>query len=224
MAISVFLISDFCLLRKSIETLLGGESERFALAGVATSCDGAADAVLQVAPDVVLLDLDELADAALALITALHTRSTTKILLLSRLGDSALQDKAILLGARGVVDRHTGPEMLLTAIAKVMEGQLWLDREATGRIFVQLSSASFRKDSDAVSVRLAQLTEREKAIVAFIAGNSDDPGKKVASKLNISESTLRNHLTSIYVKLGVANRNGLLTYAFRNGLAERLGC
>jgi DNA-binding NarL/FixJ family response regulator len=220
--IRVFLITDFGLLRVALEALLASEPRRFALSGGATVYEQAVAAVRDAAPDLVLLDIDGLGEHALELIAELHATSPAKILLLTRLADSTLQDKAVLLGARGVVDRKTAPEMLMTAIERVMAGQVWLDREATGRIFVQFSRASYRQESDPVSARLALLTEREKAIVACIAKDGHEPGKTVARKLNISESTLRNHLTSIYEKLGVGNRNGLLTYAFRNGLAERL--
>lgn len=217
----VFLVSDFGLLRHALETLLGSAPSRFALAG-ASAYDKAAAVVLEAAPDLVLLDIDGLGEGAIELVAELHAASPAKLLLLTRLGDSSLQDKAVLLGARGVVDRKAAPEMLLVAIERVMEGQIWLDREATGRIFVQFSRASYRQESDPVATRLALLTGREKSIVTCIAANGHEPGKSVARKLNISESTLRNHLTSIYEKLGVGNRNGLLTYAFHNGLAERL--
>jgi DNA-binding NarL/FixJ family response regulator len=54
-----------------------------------------------------------------------------------------------------------------------------------------------------------------------MARHSGEPGKTIAEKLHISESTLRNHLTSIYDKLGVANRHGLLAYAYQNGFAAQ---
>jgi two-component system, NarL family, nitrate/nitrite response regulator NarL len=220
--IRVFLISDFSLLLKYIEGMLGAERLRFALAGVATSCVQATEAVRQAKPDVVLLDLDGEPEKILPLITALRSISAAKILVLTRLDNIALQDEAVLVGARGVVDRSTAPEMLLTAIEKVQQGQIWLDRTATGRIFVELSRVSGGKGDDEVADKLSMLTAREQNILASIASNSSDAGKIISAKLHISESTLRNHLTSIYEKLGVTNRSGLLAYVFQNDLLKRL--
>jgi DNA-binding NarL/FixJ family response regulator len=220
--IRVFLISDFSLILKHIEAMLGAERVRFALAGVATSYVQATETVRQAKPDVVLLDMDGEPEKILPLITALRSISAAKILVLTRLDNIALQDEAVLVGARGVVDRSTAPEMLLTAIEKVQQGQIWLDRTATGRIFVELSRVSGGKGNDEVADKLSMLTAREQNILASIASNSSDAGKIISAKLHISESTFRNHLTSIYEKLGVTNRSGLLAYVFQNDLLKRL--
>ena len=173
--------------------------------------------------DVVVFDLDSLGPRALPLLSRLRDRSQAKVLLLSRGDDSELVDKAVLHGARGIINRQGTPATLLNAIEKVHEGQLWLDRNATGRIFVEfLRHGGGQPRGDGGDAKLQQLTEREHQIVTFLAHNDGDPGKVIADKLNISESTLRNHLTSIYDKLGVANRPGLLAYARQNGLADSL--
>lgn len=221
MPIKVFLITDFCLLARALEQFLGTAPQRFAVIGSALPDEEAFGPLRHLAADVIILDIDGPGERSLVLQTRLHELSSGKLLLLSRLDNSALQDKAVMAGARGVLDRNVSPETLLTAIEKVHEGQLWLDRAATGRIFVEFSRLGgppARPEPPAG--KLFQLTEREHEIVAFIAHNTGEPGKVIASKLHISESTLRNHLTSIYEKLGVANRPGLLAYAFQHGLAE----
>jgi len=220
--ISVFLISNYRLVLCSLAGLITSKAPGFMLAGVA---DSLAQALVQapgISADVVVLDIDSGADTVLTLINALHAASHAKILLLTRMQDHALEDKAILLGARGLVDRDATPELLLNAIQKINAGQVWLNHEATGRVFVELSRMRSKKPADAVSSKVAQLTDREHEIVAYIARSNGDPGKTIAGKLHISESTLRNHLTAIYDKLGVANRHGLLAYAFQNGLTERV--
>jgi two-component system nitrate/nitrite response regulator NarL len=116
-----------------------------------------------------------------------------------------------------VLDRHASPETFLEAIAKVHQGQLWLDRAATGRVFVALSRQETARAADTKHDRISTLTEREKKIVSCIFENSGDSARTIAEKLHISESTLRNHLTSIYGKLGIANRFELISYAHKNG-------
>jgi DNA-binding CsgD family transcriptional regulator len=65
------------------------------------------------------------------------------------------------------------------------------------------------------------LTVREREIVAITAGNAGATAKTISQILFISEHTLRNHLTSIYNKLEVANRLELFAYAHKHGLIKR---
>jgi len=171
--------------------------------------------------DMVLLDIDSAPEAVVPLINTLRQVSQAKILLITRLSDLALQDKAIMAGARGIVDRSISPVMLLTAIEKVDQGEVWLSKIATGRIFIDLLRTNGNSSNNEVTTsKVSLLTGREQEIVAFIACNGGESGKTIANKLCISESTLRNHLTVIYQKLEVVNRHGLIAFAFQNGLAE----
>lgn len=224
LTIRVFLISDYQLASYGMASLLEAQADRFSLLASARTFDLATlEGVSACCPDVVLIDIDSHPDEVLPFIAKLHQSvPKTKILLLTRLDDSSLQDRAVINGARGVIDKNTRPDAIVTAITKVHQGQIWLDRSATGRLFVELSRMGSKPAADVVADKLASLTEREQRIVTFIASNSGEPGKTLAAKLCISESTLRNHLTSIYEKLGVVNRNGLLSYAFQNGLTTGL--
>lgn len=217
MAIRVLLISNFRLLAESLATLIESRPQTFELVGVADSVARAREWIAKTSIDVILLDIDSHADTPIPLITELHVSTQANVLLLTRMDNHALEDQAIMVGAHGLIDRDTAPATLLTALQKVHEGQIWLNRDATGRIFVELSRQG-AKAAQANSNKAASLTEREQQIVTAIATNVGKPGKAIADTLHISESTLRNHLTSIYDKLGVANRNGLLAYVFQNGL------
>lgn len=223
MPIRVFLVSDFRLMLKGIETLLAQAPGRFAIAGTAASYEQAVQSVATAQADIVLLDVEVSPDRVLAALNSLRAVSETKVLLLARQADNASLDEAIVGGARGVIDRDADPASLFSALEKVHEGQIWLDRAATGRVFVQLSRLAKGKPSDPVAAKVERLTAREQEIVAAIARNSGEPSKAIARVLHISDSTLRNHLTSIYEKLGVPNRNGLLAYAYKNRLVEGIG-
>lgn len=186
------------------------------LVGSAESSADALAALPAALPDVILFDLDMHSEHAPD-IHGLVAGSHASVLVLTRQDNQAVQDQAIFDGARGVLDRHASPEAFLEAIAKVHQGQYWLDRAATGRIFVAFSRLGAAKAADTGDARASTLTEREKKIVASIFENSGDSGKAIAEKLHISESTLRNHLTSIYGKLGVSNRFELISCALKNG-------
>jgi DNA-binding NarL/FixJ family response regulator len=110
--------------------------------------------------------------------------------------------------------------MLLKALEKVHEGELWVDRAATSRIFMELARQKAAKNHDPEHLKIATLTPRERQSIAAIASDATAPGKAIAERLHISEHTLRNHLTSVYSKLGLANRLALFAYAHKHGLNE----
>jgi DNA-binding NarL/FixJ family response regulator len=131
-----------------------------------------------------------------------------------------LHDSAVLSGARGVVDKREAAPTLLKAIEKVHEGQIWIDRNATSRIFLELARKKAANAKDPEQQKITCLTPRERQTIAAMVGDASAPGKRVAELLHISERTLRNHLTSIYSKLGLTNRVDLYAYAHRHGLSH----
>jgi DNA-binding NarL/FixJ family response regulator len=66
--------------------------------------------------------------------------------------------------------------------------------------------------------RIANLTTRESDIVRALLGDDGVSGRALAARLGISEQTLRNHFSSIYRKLGIPNRVGLVAFASRHRL------
>ena len=219
--IRIFLVSGHSILLWGLQQLVSAQNSGMQLAGSATSTAQLTDSVVATAPDVILFDLD-MPDAQATGIAALAACSTAKILVLTREDDQAQEDKAVLDGARGVLKRPATPANFIEAIHKVHAGQIWLDRTATGRIMVELSRRHSAQVEEKKPSILSTLTEREKGIVASILENSGHPAKTLASKLHISESTLRNHLTSIYGKLGISNRFELISFAHKNDFKQTL--
>jgi two-component system nitrate/nitrite response regulator NarL len=215
MPIKVFIIEGHNIFLWGLQQLIKNNGAAMQLVGSAANSADAMATISAASPDVILLDLDQYDEGSLD-IHDLITQSHARILMLTRYGNQSLQDKAILDGALGVLDRQAPPEMLLEAIVKVHRGQLWLDRAATGRIFVAMSHRESAKEVDTVRSRISSLTEREKAVFDCISGNTGDSARIIAKKLHISESTLRNHLTSIYEKMGVSNRLELISFALKN--------
>jgi len=123
--IRFYIISNFSLLIQALEHLIESSPQSFILAGSTEKCDQeASELVINANADLILLDIDSNPEEVVPLITTLCAASKAKILLITRLSDLALQDQAIIAGARGLIDRSVKPEMLLTAIEKVDEGQV----------------------------------------------------------------------------------------------------
>lgn len=217
-SIHVYIVTDQPLIALGFSGLAGSSDREIRVAGSTTACSLALRQLDKCKADLTLLDLDLSTEAAVDSIPEL--RKKTRILAYTGACDVALQDKAILLGARGVVDKRAGADTLLVAIRRVHEGQIWLDRAATGRIFVEFSRGSLRGDDNGQE-KIETLTERERQIVRAAATHAGANAKKIAAVLNISESTLRNHLTSIYAKLGLANRLELFAYLQKHDVGSR---
>jgi DNA-binding NarL/FixJ family response regulator len=156
--------------------------------------------------------------AQLALVQA--TLPATRCLVITGSRDVNLFDRAVLAGARGVVRTSESPATLLKAVEKVNEGELWIDRGATSRIFMEMARQKAAEGRDPEKSKIATLTMRERQTIAAVTGDCAAPAKVIAGRLCISEHTLRNHLTSIYSKLEVTNRLDLYAYAMRHQLTE----
>lgn len=134
--------------------------------------------------------------------------------------DVALHDAAVLAGACGVLRKTEPVETLLKAIECVHSGEIWVDRMAAGRIFLELARRKkVEPQPDPEAAKIGLLTRKERLTVAEVARDASATPHQIAERLHISENTLRNHLTSIYAKLGLANRLELHAYAHRHGLA-----
>jgi DNA-binding NarL/FixJ family response regulator len=218
--IRVFVIDDHRSIVWGLERLIDSGKPAMQVVGSAGNCKDALERLGDAAPDVILLDIDLGGENGVDEIPRLLAASRARILVLTGVRDKSVHDSAVLAGASGVVEKESPADTILAAIGKVHEGQLWLDRIATGRIFVEFSREHAAANADPERVKIASLTERELMIVAVAAGNAEANAKGLAEILHISEHTLRNHLTSIYTKLGVGNRLGLYAYANKYGLTK----
>jgi len=216
--IRVVLVDRHRIVLWGLQKLVDGEKPAMEVVGTATDCASAVDVTADSLPNVVVLDAHLLADDNRDTIPSLVNGRGARVLILSGAADASLHETAILRGACGVVRKDESPETLLKAIATVNEGQIWLDRITTGRIFVKLSRQRTDPAIDAAKKKLACLTVREEEVVRRLVSVPGADNRKLAESLHIREHTLRNYLSRIYDKLGVPNRLELYVFAQRHGL------
>lgn len=220
-SIRVFLIDDHRSILWGLERLIDSNKPAMHVVGSAANYTEALKRINDVTPDVILLDIDLGGENGIDGIPKLMDLTKARILVLTGVRDASVHDKAVLAGASGVVQKEATADTILTAISKVHAGQIWLDRAATGRIFVEFSREGAAHAADPDRAKLNRLTDRERTIVTATSANAGATAKTIATTLHISEHTLRNHLTSIYDKLGVANRLELFAYAQKYGLTKQ---
>lgn len=178
------------------------------------------DPLLAKSPDVILLDIDLGSESSLDFLPKLAANTDARILMITGVRESAVHEEAILKGARGVLMKDEGAAVILKAIEKVHEGEIWMDSQSLSRVLDRMNVAERqRKARGEDEGPVSELTKREieiiRALVTFEASTNND----IADKLNISTSTLKNHLTTIYSKLDVKNRVHLIKYALTHNLA-----
>ena len=198
-----------------LQRLIDDKKPELEVVATATEVGGALELAATAKPDVVLVDVELASEKDGSLVPGLINGGDTRVLVLSGAGDDR-HEPAVLRGACGVVHKDDTPEQLIKAIRKVHEGELWLDRSTTGRLFVELSRQKSQAANDPAKRKLASLTEREHDVVRSLAKQPGADNKTLASALHIGEHTLRNHLSRIYDKLGVPNRLELYVFVQRH--------
>jgi DNA-binding NarL/FixJ family response regulator len=216
--IKVSIIEDHAIVRAGLRMLLENSSRMSVLWETQTASAAIADANLA-NPDVILLDLDLGVEKGLDRLPELLERFTpARILVLTALNDTQQHLASVASGASGVVVKEQAPEELLKAVAGVHAGEAWLAKPLMAAVMGNLSRET-KDATDPESEKIARLTPRENEIVSLVSEGMN--GEKIAAHLKISEATVRNHLTSILSKLGLANKFELAVYAHRHRLGPK---
>lgn len=220
-SLRILLIDDHQSFLWGMVKLIESESPTMTVIGTAADISEAIVIAEKEQPDMILLDIDLHGENSLDSMPLLRKTTNAFVLILTGVRDPEIHDRAVLSGARGVVQKEESPEVILKAIKKVSQGEIWLDRATTGRVFSKLLDHSDQASSEAS--KIASLTSREREIIDVIIKQGRSTNKQIAGHLNMSEHTLRNHLSSIYSKLGVENRLELAMYAVKHRISEAAG-
>jgi len=213
--IRVLLIEEQHLLREGLRVLL----EREAGITVIDATDCLSDAIsitTRERPDLLLIDVDRIGkeDGLEMLGALLQEISSTPTIVLAGLSDNLneISVQVAKLGVSGLVLKQQSPELLIKAIRKVLEGEVWFDRASLGRMLREKIEPAFPAE------KAALLTAREREVIGLVAEGLKN--KEIGERLFISQSTVTHHLSSIFSKLKVSDRTELLIYAFSQKLAK----
>jgi two-component system, NarL family, nitrate/nitrite response regulator NarL len=170
-------------------------------------------------PDIVLLGLSFCPqDKCLNLLPELLSASRqSRIILLTNARDTETLQRAMDLGAMGVVHWERVAAELVKAIEKVHAGELWLGRSLTARIIISRSRFNENKTFYAGTNRISSLTVREREVGALVGEGLRN--SEIAHRLFISETTVRHHLRSIFSKLDVSNRLEFMVFLCQHNVA-----
>jgi DNA-binding NarL/FixJ family response regulator len=122
--------------------------------------------------------------------------------------------QALRVGAKGILDKRSSPAQIRKAIWKVANGGIWVDRPIADSLIEHALAPT--TSNDAELQRMRRITKREREVMALICKGKRN--KEIASEMNITETTVSHHLTSIFGKLQVSDRLELLAFAYRHSL------
>jgi DNA-binding NarL/FixJ family response regulator len=215
-SVRIVVADDHPIFRDGLRRLLEAEPD-LAVVGEAVDAAQAIALAATLHPDIVLLDV---AMPRVSGIEAVHSLvalpTPPRVILLTAAIETADILKAMQQGARGVVLKESATALLLKAIRIVMDGGYWVGRESVSDLLMALQALGPESDQPTTTY---SLTQRELQIIALIveaAGN-----KKIAETLNISEKTVKHHLTNIFEKLGVTSRLELALFAAQHNIKPR---
>ena len=215
--IHLLIIDDQLVVREGLRMLIENHPG-IKVAAMASTEPEALEFIAREKFDLVILNLELGGQSALSFVPQLReAANTARILALTGLRDSGIHQKAVQLGAMGVVLKEDAADRLIKAIEKIYLGEVWLERVALGTLLWHMSSRD-KEALDPQMKKISSLTEREKQVIVLIAQGLKN--KQIAARLFISQTTVTHHLSSIYSKLGVSDRLELVVYAFANKLAQ----
>ena len=204
----VVVVEDHTLVRQSLVKTINAE-DGFEVAGEAGRGDEGLALIAKLSPDVVLLDITMPGGNGLEVAAQMRNAApNTRFLFLTMHDDDASISKAIALGADGYVLKTASTDELLSALHAIAEGGSYLSPSVARRV---IDLAGGKSPS-------ANLTDRELEILRLLAQGAR-PGQ-VAEKLFVSIKTVKNHLTSVYAKLGVQTGAQAVAEAYRRGLVS----
>ncbi|MCS7242762.1 MAG: response regulator transcription factor [Candidatus Caldatribacterium sp.] len=152
-------------------------------------------------PDIVLLDFHIPGGNGLSLLRELRKQMPrVTFLMLTVEEDEEIILRAVQEGARGYIIKHSPPERLLESLRACVRGEVLLGEEIYGKIFEHLR----RERHLPPHIFSACLSVREREVAELIVSGKSN--KEIAALLGISESTVKNHITSILKKLGAQDR------------------
>jgi len=210
--IRVLVVDDHAIIRKGIKAVLDLVPD-IDLVGEAENGNRAIALDLELAPDVVLMDLmmPEM-DGITCIKRIREKRPKARILVLTNFAGEDMIFPAIKAGAMGYHLKDSSPEAMIDAIRQVNQGVASLHPSIAKRVLEEF------RDSDKQKLSEEPLTQRELEILRLIAQGLEN--KEIAEQLVISEATVRTHVSNILGKLHLASRTQAALYALREGLAS----
>ncbi|MBE1877567.1 response regulator [Myceligenerans pegani] len=200
----VLIVDDDAFARTMIHSILTAKG--IDVVGEADDGDQVPHAIARHRPDVVLIDLQmRRVDGVEAIRRNASCPGAPRFVALTGFGSRDAVVKALEAGAVGFLGKDDDPDALAGHVRAVADGAAALGPSAATTVIQRISGAPGVSDRKAEALaQMAQLTEREREVAALVAGRTN---RLIARYMNLSENTVKVHLSSIMTKLGLESRD-----------------
>lgn len=209
MSIRTIIVDDHVVVRRGLERMFEGSNVE--IVGEAASGEQAVSLVSLIAAQVVLLDVRMTGGDGLNCLSRLKLeKPDLAILLFSTYNNPTYIARAVALGAAGYVLKGVSKDSLINSIQRVAEGETVWTREELRRVSGALATPRLNSDVE------VPLTQRESEILKQLTFGQTN--KEIASTLEISYETVKEHVQHILRKVGVSDRTQAAVWAVRKGI------
>ena len=215
----VLLIDDNADHLRGVKELITLESS-YEVVATTTSANIGINLAKKYHPDIILMDVNmPERDGLQALQDIEKLDLGIRVICLSGYDDADLIFRAMKIGAKGYVLKTMASAQLIYAMDEVSAGKIYLPTALTSRFF-EYFQRSFKEETASTEENLlTYLTAREEEVLDLLTQGNNYKG--IASKLFISETTVKTHVNNIFQKLQVNDRTQAVLYALNNGFANK---
>lgn len=210
MAVNILLADDHRMVREGLKQLLETDSE---INVVAEAGDGyeCLNLTNKTKPDIVLLDINmPNMDGIQVLNIMKQQKMLYKVIVLTIHNEIEYLVKALEIGCDGFILKDSDFDTLKKAIFSVYSGETYIEPS-----LMPLLNSSLA-ERDVLKEKVSDLTRREMEVLKMIASGAFN--KEIALTLNISERTVKNHVSNIFKKIGVSDRTQAAVFAIKNNI------
>lgn len=212
----ILLVDDHEVVRLGLKALIT-RHRGMTVVGEAASAPEAVQKGLALRPDIVVLDIRLGGTSGIDACQAITSQLPgTRVIMLTSYAEDEMLFAAIRAGAAGYVLKQAGGQEVVRAIEKVAEGKALLDPSVTAHVLAAVRRAAHAPDFTAFS----DLSAQERRVLALIAQGGTN--RAIAQQLHLGEGTVRNYVSSIFAKLGLANRAEAAAFAIEHHLSDLL--
>jgi DNA-binding NarL/FixJ family response regulator len=202
--IRVLVADDHAVVRSGLEQLLS-TADDIEVIGLVADGEAAAELAARERPDVILMDLSmPVVDGIEATRRIVADDPDAHVVVLTSFSDNRRIMDALGAGAIGYLLKHAGPDELLGAVRAAASGDSPLDPKAARAVLEERRAAA----------PAHELSPREREVLQLV--RKGRANKQIARDLGISERTVKAHLTSVFARIGVADRTQAALWAERN--------
>ncbi|MAS37304.1 MAG: DNA-binding response regulator [Anaerolineaceae bacterium] len=212
--VHILIADDHAVVRAGLRALLERQGH-FKVVAEASTGEEAIEKAQEMRPDIAVLDIRMPGISGIeACRQIVSTVQGCQVIMLTSYAEDELLFAAIQAGASGYVLKRIGDNELIHAVERISRGEGMLDPAMTAAVFSEVRKATEAQRAAA----FADLTPQELAVLALVAEGMTN--RQIAVKLYLGEGTVRNYVSSVLAKIGVANRAEAAAYAVKNNIHE----